>query len=222
MTEKKENDLIVVLGPRRSGTNYLETLLEKNLSCRVANINSVDSLKRQSRPHLYHSLGGKHDIGIDTIKRINLEGGLVIAQSRNPIDWIISRSKYYLRMSPENQEHDIPAKIPKWVREEYNKFFEIVRSTKSEARSILLKYEDTATNPSSAIQKISEELLIQKRQAEVIKIDKEMAPGGNPSGQFKVKNPYRQYSRDGNAKIIEAAAPEFDKATLSWLGYELV
>lgn len=134
---------IYIWGARRSGTNYLETLIQYNLKNPIANLN-------KNKPD-YLIRGSKHDLDMELDKKFDFDNDINILLVKNPISWTYSRWKYENHCREVNPEHKAKY-ADSYIKEEWNDFYGTLRKFPF----IVITYEQLSLNTESTIRNITD------------------------------------------------------------------
>lgn len=226
MTDPFVAPLIFVIGPRRSGTNFAEVLLTENLDCRIADLNRNPIRPEQARrPNLFTALGNKHDITAARLEAMLEAGGRILAQSRNPVDWLIARCRYQALIDTETAEAVIARQMHRWIAREYAGFWQTVldvRDRGAEDRILVQRYEDVLTDPVAALKRVADRFGLTVWRTPPHVPDRELRPGGNMGLPYVVApDPFNQYDRIAHADKHAAMRESLSAALAARLGYEI-
>jgi len=149
------NKIFTVLGARRSGTNYLESLLLMNFPNEVANLNKDLKEKIFSpdrRPWLFNECGSKHETVNFKVFKNNY---LALAVIREPISWLDARLRFHAKVFGDSATGKL--QNPEWIREliekEYNRFYRKV----IEFNILTLRYDDLLSKLDSTLLLVGQE-----------------------------------------------------------------
>lgn len=187
-TSKIENNVFCVFGARRTGTNYVETLLLNNFNLPVANLNKVNNyLDDESRPFLFDIKGSKHLIGdIDADVKFSKSSGYnYVFVVRSPFDWLDARIRYHLDILKRPEELMTDETFKKWIKQEYVNFYQaaldIVDGDRNDA--VVCRYEDALNDLDALMKRIADQFGYDHREwSDVSRI---VAPGGGLSGRSR-------------------------------------
>lgn len=226
MESLEENvPLIFVLGPRRSGTNFAELLIGENLACHVADLNR-NPVKNQSfpRPHLFELFGGKHDIDAENLRAMVEAGGYIVAQSRNPVDWLIARCRYQSLINAETASRLIRKNMRSWLENEYAQFWATIRSKLAElpqGRITTVRYEDAVLDPKTYLANLSDCIGLPLLIETPIIPTQEIRPGGGRGESFVERgDPFKRYLRSDYQEQIFLVQDVLSTDLLEFLNYD--
>lgn len=206
---------IVVLGARRSGTNYVEALLQANTKHEVLNLNR-DAADNSE----YARRGSKHDLDVDLDTK--LAGSINLVVVKNPLSWLVSRLRYEddcCKVNPDHKRkpvHDI-------IHQEWNEFY---NATRNKVHGII-RYEMVVSNPAEIVgglRVLGIELSYEWHEKDQFQdIKQRIGPNRSvQSHQFsKPENPWLMYHNEfGNDNIKEHWLNHFDQDLLVAFGYD--
>ena len=167
----------VVLGPRRSGTNYLSELILRNTnsdSYKIANLDNPESFINQNEriTNLYHVLGSKHSLtDVPIEKKISPDNINICIVRRDFSLWINSIIRYK-RTFQKNLIFD--EKELDYLFNHYLDFFKVLNNFANPSNYIIIFHEDLSAKTFS---KVAEKLNF-KIKKNIKEIDYKIYPGG--------------------------------------------
>ena len=217
---------VFVVGPRRSGTNFLETLVGMNFSAPVADLNRRPVSKPVGpRLSLFEEMGNKHDITPWFLEKVLDRNGLIFAVVRNPIDWLIARGRFQSRINPETADEQIKEKAHFWMQREWNGFVSLALDRMAADASghffNVFRYEDLLVRPRASLEKIAE--ILGENVCELSgNVERELAPNGTIGKVFeKPDDPFACYDRNQFPYEVAVAKKEANSELAGRLNYEL-
>ena len=167
----------VVLGPRRSGTNYLSKLILCNTysdSYKIANLDNIKNPKKFNDRTIYlnHVLGSKHSLtDIPIEKKISPNNINIFIARRDFALWVNSFANYKRKfiegyLLDENELFNL--------FREYLNYFKILNDSANPSNYIVIYHEDLS---SKTFHKIAEKLHF-KIKKNIKEINRKVYPGG--------------------------------------------
>jgi len=222
-----KNKGILIYGLQRSGTNFLENLLKKNLRTTILNDNSDRSLPDQKhfrlydqkaiipRQHYYNDFYFETLLDFEKVLPIIPAGYLVI--SKDPYSW-------YLSYKTWADKNNWPAVDHHYIQE-YNFFYEKwLGFSQSSDRIFFIRYLDLLREPAVELERISSTLKLKKRLVSAFYSDQ--ISRVSHSGIFNAdRREYylkQQYLSDFKPDEIDEINSNLDYSVVSKLGYQIV
>lgn len=192
-TQSMTNQRIAcILGARRSGTNYLETLVEQNFGSQlqVADLNREHSAGLSHRPHLYETLGSKHSLDDRPFTQKFRSENIHLVIVRHPEDWLQARIRYALKHMKQQPKQISKSILNTWLTTEYVAFYNTVLLWQERIPNFLiLHYENLKQNFCDEIHRIAKQFSLYVYQP--MNIEMEIGPAGSGG-----KNLYRPFAPD--------------------------
>ena len=193
----------VVLGPRRSGTNYLSELILSNTysdSYKIANLDSQE-ISRDSNDRiikLYDSLGSKHSLtDVPIEKKISPDNINIFIARRDFSLWVNSivnyKRKFIENFIFNEKELDL-------LFNQYLEYFEVLNHSANPSNYIIIFHEDLS---SKTLYKIANKLNF-KIKKNLKEINYKISPGGYRRRFSIFKNKVLKYNKKSlESKLVE-------------------
>lgn len=183
--------LACVFGARRTGTNYLESLLETNFGAElcVANLNRENTRPLAHRPHLFEAVGSKHAMDDRPFQEKFGSGQLNIFIVRHPHSWTGARIRYALKYLGLGSGQITEATVGKWIAQEYVSFYSgVAERLHYIPNTVVVRYEDLLDDYASALGRLAAEIGLSERT--LTNVTTRIGPaGGQGGGAFDIAPP---------------------------------